>query len=194
MTRVSKDSPRDERKERPAPRAHLRIGSGLLHEHRGGFQPRPDCSSGCPRRRQLGVSRYSNWRFMLRVTDGRGLTVCQHFVTIQDHMPKLEVRLPERESDRGGATSGTVSVTELMHPLKPTSRPRCGAPNFGRRHRHVLLPKLWVRLAESEWWDNQRRFNSLHGPHHSAANGQWNANSCSTSGCRSVSTFMSRSL
>ena len=85
---------------------------------------------------------------MLRVPDGRGLTVWQQFVTIHNHMSRLEVRLPEREFDRGGARSGTVSVTELMHPLKPTARPRCAAPNFGRRHRHVLLPKLWVRLAE----------------------------------------------
>jgi len=54
--------------------------------------------------------------YMLRVTDGRGLTVCQQFVTIQDHMPNLEVRMPKRESVRGGGRSATVSVTELMHP------------------------------------------------------------------------------
>lgn len=131
---------------------------------------------------------------MLRVTDRLGLPVRQQFVIIQDHMPELEVRLPERESDRGGARSGTVSVTELMHPLNPTARPRCAASNFGRRHRHVPLPKLWARHAESKRWDNQRRFHNLHGPGHSAANGQWNANSCAISGCRSVSTFMSRSL
>ena len=31
-------------------------------------------------------------------------------------MPTLEVRLPERESDGGGARAATVSVTQLMHP------------------------------------------------------------------------------
>jgi hypothetical protein len=97
-----------------------------------------------------------------RVTDRLSLAERQQFVTIQDHMPELEVRLPERESDRGGARSGTASVTELMHPLKAEARSRCAAPNLGRRHRHVPLPKLWVRHAESKRWDNQRRFNSLH--------------------------------
>src|ERR1700758_5136429 len=88
-------------------------------------------------------------------------------------MPELEVRLPERESDSGGARPGTVSVTELMHPLKPTARPRCAAPNFGRRYRHLLLPKSWARLAVSKTWDNQRRFNGLHGP--SRLRGKWPA-------------------
>ena len=62
--------------------------------------------------------------YTLLVTDGRGLTVCQHSVTIQDHMPEFENRLPEREFDRGGARSGTVSVTELMYPVRPIARPR----------------------------------------------------------------------
>lgn len=53
---------------------------------------------------------------MLRVTDGFGLTVCREFVTIRDHMPELEVHLPERESNGAGAGAGTVSVTQLMHP------------------------------------------------------------------------------
>jgi len=91
----------------------------------------------------------------------------------------------------------TLSVAKALmaaHFLTTASKVGTAAPNFGRRHRHVLLPKLWVRLVESERWDNQRRFNSLHGPRHSAENGQWNANSCAISGCRSVSTFMSRSL
>ena len=39
---------------------------------------------------------------MLRVTDGSALTVRQQFIPIQDYMPELEVRLSERESDRGG--------------------------------------------------------------------------------------------
>jgi hypothetical protein len=39
-----------------------------------------------------------------------------------------------------------------------------------------------------------RRFNRLRGPRQFAANGQANANSGATSGCRSVSAFMSRSL
>jgi hypothetical protein len=43
---------------------------------------------------------------MLRVTDGSALTVCQQFITIQDYMPELEVRLPEREPDRGGEDRG----------------------------------------------------------------------------------------
>ena len=84
--------------------------------------------------------------------------------------------------------------TKSAYHLKPTTRPRCAAPNFGRRHRHLLLPKVWNRFAESERWQNVRGFNRLHGPRHSAANGQPNANSCATSGCSSVSTFMSRSL
>ncbi|MCU1238814.1 MAG: Tetratricopeptide 2 repeat protein [Candidatus Solibacter sp.] len=53
---------------------------------------------------------------MLRVTDGRGLTICQQLVTIHDHMPELEVRLPERESHGAGGGAATVSVTQLMHP------------------------------------------------------------------------------
>lgn len=36
--------------------------------------------------------------YVPRLTDGFGLTVCQEFVTIRDHMPKVEVQLPERES------------------------------------------------------------------------------------------------
>jgi len=91
----------------------------------------------------------------------------------------------------------TLSVAKALmaaHFLTTASKVGTAAPNFGRRHRHVLLPKLWVRLAESERWDNQCRFNGLHGARHAAANGQSNANSCSTSGWRSVSTFMSRSL
>ena len=54
--------------------------------------------------------------YTLRVTDGFGRTVCQQFVTIHDHMPELEVRLPERESNGAGAGAATVSVTQLMHP------------------------------------------------------------------------------
>jgi hypothetical protein len=54
--------------------------------------------------------------YVLRVTDGFGLTVCREFVTIRDHMPELEVHLPERESNGAGAGAGTVSVTQLMHP------------------------------------------------------------------------------
>jgi hypothetical protein len=42
---------------------------------------RSPISSGFPRRRQLRVSRYSNGRYMLRVTGPFGLTVRQHFVT-----------------------------------------------------------------------------------------------------------------
>ena len=55
-------------------------------------------------------------QYMLSVTDGRGLTVCQQFVTIHDDMPELDVRLPERESNGGGAGAATVSLTQLMHP------------------------------------------------------------------------------
>lgn len=51
---------------------------------------------------------------MLRVTDRLGLTVCKQFVAIHN-------QAPERESDRNGARSGTLSLTELMHPLRPTS-------------------------------------------------------------------------
>jgi len=54
--------------------------------------------------------------YVLRVTDGFGLTVCQKFVTIRDHMPELDVRLPERESNGAGTGAATVSVTQLMHP------------------------------------------------------------------------------
>jgi len=83
---------------------------------------------------------------MLRVTDGRGLS--QHCVTIQDHMPELVVRLPQRKSGRGGARSGTVSVMELMHPLKQwrdrAAPRRTSAGDIGtcccRTHRSGLLP------------------------------------------------------
>jgi hypothetical protein len=54
--------------------------------------------------------------YTLRVTDGFGATVYQKFVTIDDHMPALEVRLPERDSDGAGGKPATVSVTQLMHP------------------------------------------------------------------------------
>jgi tetratricopeptide (TPR) repeat protein len=54
--------------------------------------------------------------YTLRVTDAFGVTLYQQFVTIQEHMPELEVRLPERESDGAGARAATVSVTQLMHP------------------------------------------------------------------------------
>ena len=54
--------------------------------------------------------------YTLRVTNGFGRTVCQQFVTIQDHMPELEIRLPERESNGSGAGAVTVSVTQLTHP------------------------------------------------------------------------------
>jgi predicted Zn-dependent protease len=54
--------------------------------------------------------------YALRVTNGFGLTVCQQFVTIHDHMPQLEVRLPERESNGAGEGAATVSVKQLMHP------------------------------------------------------------------------------
>jgi tetratricopeptide (TPR) repeat protein len=53
--------------------------------------------------------------YILRVTDGHGLTVCQQFVAIHDYMPELNVRLPERESN-GAAGAATVSLKQLMHP------------------------------------------------------------------------------
>jgi len=54
--------------------------------------------------------------YTVRVTNVFGRTVCQQFVTIHDHMPELEVRLPERESNGAGAGAATVSATQLMHP------------------------------------------------------------------------------
>ena len=54
--------------------------------------------------------------YTLRVTDSFGRTVCQQFVTIDEQMPPLEVRLPERESHGAGAGAATVSVKQLMHP------------------------------------------------------------------------------
>ena len=54
--------------------------------------------------------------YALRVTDGFGGTVCQQFVTINNQMPSLEVRWPERESHGAGAGAATVSVKQLMHP------------------------------------------------------------------------------
>ena len=58
--------------------------------------------------------------YTLRVTDGFGLTVCQQFVTIHDHMPQLEVRLPERESDGAGAGGGdrVGKATDASAPQK----------------------------------------------------------------------------
>jgi len=56
--------------------------------------------------------------YTLRVTDGRGLTICEQWVTIQDHMPDLDVRLPEVESGGAGGSGATVSVKQLMHPPK----------------------------------------------------------------------------
>ena len=54
--------------------------------------------------------------YVLRVTDGRGLTVCQQLVTIRRQAPDLEVRLPERESQGAGGGAATVSVMQLTHP------------------------------------------------------------------------------
>ena len=54
--------------------------------------------------------------YVLRVTDGRGLTVCQQLVTIREQAPDLGIRLPERESHDAGAGASTVSVRQLMHP------------------------------------------------------------------------------
>ncbi len=54
--------------------------------------------------------------YALRVPRGFGLTVCQQFVTIHEHMPKLEVRLPERESNGAGEGAATVSAKQLMYP------------------------------------------------------------------------------
>ena len=57
-----------------------------------------------------------NGDYTLHVTGPFGLTLCQQFVTIHDHMPELDVRLPERESHGAGAGAATVSVKQLVHP------------------------------------------------------------------------------
>jgi len=46
-------------------------------------------------------------------------------------------------------TLSLLSVIVFIGLSPSTARPRRAAPNFGRRHRHVLLPELWVRLAAS---------------------------------------------
>jgi hypothetical protein len=155
----------------------------------------PNCSSGCPRRRQLKVSRCSNWR----------LYGACHRWQRSDRMPAIRHYSgphPGAGSPSAGAgvrlwwsKLGVISVTELMQALNLNQqRLRYTVPNFGRRHRHVLSGKLSVRIVESERWGNKRHFNRLHGRRQSAANGQRNANSRAISGCRSVSAFMSRWL
>jgi tetratricopeptide (TPR) repeat protein len=54
--------------------------------------------------------------YTLRVTNGFGQTIFQQFVNIHEHMPELEVRLPQLESNGAGAGAATVSVTQLTHP------------------------------------------------------------------------------
>ena len=58
--------------------------------------------------------------YTLRVTNGFGLTVCQQFVTIHDHMSELQVRLPEREAIGGGEGAPTVSVKRQRAPFAVT--------------------------------------------------------------------------
>ncbi|MEO8593218.1 MAG: tetratricopeptide repeat protein [Candidatus Solibacter sp.] len=53
--------------------------------------------------------------YWLFVGDGAGLTYCQQLVTIDEHAPELEVRLPERNFTRATGRA-TVSLRELAHP------------------------------------------------------------------------------
>ena len=54
--------------------------------------------------------------YALRVGDAGGLTVYQQFAKVEDHAPELEVRLPERNSDRAVAEKRRLSQRELMRP------------------------------------------------------------------------------
>ena len=58
----------------------------------------------------------STGSYTLHVTDRSGQALWQQSVDIQMPMPDVEVRLPDREPDRGGSRTSTVSLTELMHP------------------------------------------------------------------------------
>jgi hypothetical protein len=61
-------------------------------------------------------------------------------------------------------------MTRILFSTTATTN-RCATPNFGRRHRHVLLPKLWVRLAESEGWGQPALLQQLTWP--SSLSGKW---------------------
>jgi tetratricopeptide (TPR) repeat protein len=57
--------------------------------------------------------------YLLRVTDVDGQTLYQQYVTVQEHMRELAVRLPESER-RPPPAPGTVSLKQLSNP--PTKR------------------------------------------------------------------------
>jgi tetratricopeptide (TPR) repeat protein len=52
--------------------------------------------------------------YLLRVTNVQGQTLYQQYVTVQEHMRELTVRLPE--SERRPSAPGTVSLMQLSHP------------------------------------------------------------------------------
>ena len=52
--------------------------------------------------------------YQIRITNGFGKVLHQDFVTVAEHTPLVEIRLPEERIER--PPSGPVSVTQLQHP------------------------------------------------------------------------------
>ena len=78
------------------------------------------------------------------------------------------------------------------NPSRKSSR-RSGMPNFGRRHRRLLMADTQISPAASVLRANPHLLNRLRHPSAPLTNGQSNANSGAMSESRSESAFLSES-